>query len=106
MKYGKSIIKVIVFLLLIIGMPTYKLSSQETKHKNLITKFCLASFKAEMKMAGKKPHPEMGNFACNCFFIEINRGMSIDDSLDTCKKEASKEFNLSYHLKGLNKKAC
>ena len=62
--------------------------------KDLITRFCLASFKAEMELAAVPPPKGMGFYTCKCFRTKLEQGFSIDSAKSTCKNKAIKEFSL------------
>jgi|TARA_B100000073_G_scaffold203681_1_gene168906 hypothetical protein len=68
-----------------------------------ITQLCLAGFQTAMAQAGKVPPAGMGQFTCDCFFKEVNKGESIqwgsllstiESAQETCKQRAAERFKL------------
>ena len=68
--------------------------SKEPVQNDLITKICLANFKAAMALAKKTPPAGMDTFTCACFLEKVTNGASIDDAQHSCKELAAKRFDL------------
>ena len=71
--------------------------------ENKITQLCLAGFKTAMSQAGKVPPKGMGDFTCDCFLREMNKGNSIqwqsllstiESAQETCKHQAAERFKI------------
>ncbi len=69
------------------------LSEMNSNKNNLLTKFCLASFKSNMKVKKVRDQNEIGNFAWNCFFNKFKVGNSIKTAKTECRKETTKRFS-------------
>ena len=76
-------------------------SSSEVKNK--ISQLCLAGFNTAMSQAGKVPPEGMGDFTCDCFLREMNKGNSIqwqsllstiESAQETCTKQAAERFKI------------
>ena len=71
--------------------------------ENKITQLCLAGFNAAMSQAGTVPPEGMGDFTCDCFLREINKGSAIqwqslmstiESAQETCKRKAAERFKI------------
>ena len=77
--------------------------ASSTEAENKITQLCLAGFKSAMSQAGKIPPAGMGDFTCDCFLREMNKGNSIqwqsllstiESAQETCKQLAAERFKI------------
>ena len=77
--------------------------ASSTEAENKITQLCLAGFKSAMSQAGKIPPAGMGDFTCDCFLREVNKGNSIqwqsllgtiESAQETCKQKAAERFKI------------
>ena len=77
--------------------------ANSTEAENKITQLCLAGFKSAMSQAGKIPPAGMGDFTCDCFLREMNKGNSIqwqsllgtiESAQETCKQKAAERFKI------------
>ena len=77
--------------------------SVEVEAENKITQLCLAGFNTAMSQAGKVPPEGMGDFTCDCFLREMNKGNSIqwqsllgtiESAQETCKQKAAERFKI------------
>jgi len=77
--------------------------ASSTEAENKITQLCLAGFKSAMSQAGKIPPAGMGDFTCDCFLREMNKGNSIqwqsllstiESAQETCKQQAAERFKI------------
>lgn len=77
--------------------------SHSVEAENKITQLCLAGFKTAMSQAGKKPPKGMGDFTCDCFLREMNKGNSIqwrsllstiESAQGTCTQQAAERFKI------------
>lgn len=77
--------------------------ASSTEAENKITQLCLAGFKSAMSQAGKIPPAGMGDFTCDCFLREMNKGNSIqwqsllgtiESAQKTCKQKAAERFKI------------
>lgn len=77
--------------------------ASSTEAENKITQLCLAGFKSAMSQAGKIPPAGMGDFTCDCFLREMNKGNSIqwqsllgtiESAQETCKQKAAERFKI------------
>ena len=77
--------------------------ANSTEAENKITQLCLAGFKSAMSQAGKIPPAGMGDFTCDCFLREMNKGNSIqwqsllgtiETAQETCKQKAAERFKI------------
>ncbi len=66
----------------------------ETKIKSMINSFCLGSVKEEMLKANKNYDEELAIDTCDCYFEEFLNSSSHQLSINKCKLEAKKKFNL------------
>ena len=77
--------------------------ASSTEAENKITQLCLAGFKSAMSQAGKIPPAGMGDFTCDCFLREMNKGNSIqwqsllstiESAQETCTQQAAERFKI------------
>ena len=77
--------------------------ASSTDAENKITQLCLAGFKSAMSQAGKIPPAGMGDFTCDCFLREMNKGNSIqwqsllstiESAQETCTQQAAERFKI------------
>ena len=77
--------------------------ARSTETDNRITELCLAGFNTAMRQAGKVPPEGMGDFTCECFLREMNKGNSIqwqsllstiESAQETCKQQAAERFKI------------
>ena len=66
----------------------------ETQKDSFINLFCIQSIKVEMSKANLNYDEEIAVETCDCYLREFLNSMSHQNSIDTCKLEAKKKFNL------------
>ena len=66
----------------------------ETKDNSIINLFCIESFKVEMSKANLNYDEKIANDTCDCYLKEFLNSASHQNSIDKCKLEAKKKFNL------------
>ena len=66
----------------------------ETKKDSIINLFCIESFKVEMSKANLNYDEKIAKDTCDCYLREFLNSMSHQNSIDKCKLEAKKKFNL------------
>ena len=66
----------------------------ETKNNSIINLFCIQNFKEEMLKANINYEEEIAKETCDCYLKEFSKSTSHQNSIDKCKLEAKKEFNL------------
>ncbi len=89
----KIIFNKVVKIVLLICLSPQLVIAQKNKTNNLITKFCLESFKEEMSYAKINPPEGMASFTCDCFINSINKGYSVQKAQSICREKALEEFN-------------
>ena len=91
-----SIIKKYSFLVsfsLLLGFINSKYLA-ETQNDSIINLFCIESFKVEMLKANLNYDEEIAKDTCDCYLREFLNSTSHQNSIDKCKLEAKKKFNL------------
>lgn len=66
----------------------------DTKNNSIINLFCIESFKLEMLKANLNYDEEIAKDTCDCYLKEFLNSASHQNSIDKCKLEAKKKFNL------------
>ena len=66
----------------------------ETKKDSIINLFCIESFKVEMSKANLNYDEKIAKDTCDCYLREFLNSKSHQNSIDKCKLEAKKKFNL------------
>ena len=66
----------------------------ETKDNSIINLFCIESFKVEMLKANLNYDEEIAKDTCSCYLEEFTNGASHQNSINKCKLETKKKFNL------------
>ena len=66
----------------------------DTKNNSIINLFCIESFKLEMLKANLNYDEEIAKDTCDCYLREFLNSTSHQNSIDKCKLEAKKKFNL------------
>ena len=66
----------------------------DTKNNSIINLFCIESFKLEMLKANLNYDEKIAKDTCDCYLREIFNSTSHQNSIDKCKLEAKKKFNL------------
>ena len=66
----------------------------ETQKDSLINLFCIESIKAEMSKANLIYDEKIAKDTCDCYLREFLNSTSHQKSIDKCKLEARKKFNL------------
>ncbi len=66
----------------------------ETKNNSIINLFCIESFKFEMSKANLNYDEEIAKDTCDCYLREFLNSTSHQNSIDKCKLETKKKFNL------------
>ena len=66
----------------------------ETKDNSIINLFCIESFKVEMLKANLNYDEEIAKDTCGCYLEEFTNGTSHQNSINKCKLETEKKFNL------------
>ena len=66
----------------------------ETKNNSIINLFCIESFKSEMLKANLNYDEEIAKDTCGCYLEEFINGNNHLDSINKCKLETKKKFNL------------
>ena len=87
--------KIFVFVnfLLLVGYLNFEYLA-ETKKDSIINLFCIESFKVEMSKANLKYDEKIAKDTCDCYLREFLNSTSHQNSIDKCKLEAKKKFNL------------
>ena len=65
-----------------------------TKNNSIINLFCIESFKAEMSNANLNYDEKIAKDTCDCYLKEFLNSSSHQNSIDKCKLETKKKFNL------------
>ena len=66
----------------------------DTKNNSIINLFCIESFKLEMLKANLNYDEEIAKDTCDCYLEEFANGTSHQNSINKCKLETMKKFNL------------
>ena len=66
----------------------------ETKKNSIINLFCIESFKQEMLKAKINYDEKIANNTCDCYLEEFINTNSHQKSINKCKLETKKKFNL------------
>ena len=66
----------------------------ETKNNSIINLFCIETFKGEMSNANLNYDEEIAKDTCDCYLEEFTNGTSHQNSINKCKLETKKKFNL------------
>ena len=66
----------------------------ETQKDSIINLFCIESIKEEMSKANLNYDVKIARDTCDCYLREFLNSKSHQNSIDKCKLEAKKKFNL------------
>ena len=66
----------------------------ETQKDSFINLFCIESIKEEMSKANLSYDEKIAKDTCDCYLREFLNSTSHQKSIDKCKLEAKKKFNL------------
>ena len=66
----------------------------ETKKDSIINLFCIESIKEEMSKANLNYDVKIARDTCDCYLREFLNSKSHQNSIDKCKLDAKKKFNL------------
>lgn len=66
----------------------------ETQKDSIINLFCIESIKEEMSKANLNYDVKIARDTCDCYLREFLSSTSHQNSIDKCKLEAKKKFNL------------
>ena len=66
----------------------------ETQKDSIINLFCIESIKEEMSKANLNYDEKIAKDTCDCYLREFLNSTSHQNSIDKCKLEAKKKFNL------------
>ena len=66
----------------------------ETQKDSIINLFCIESFKVEMSKANLNFDEKIAEDTCDCYLKEFLNSTTHQNSIDKCKLEAKKKFNL------------
>ena len=66
----------------------------ETQKDSFINLFCIESIKVEMSKANLNYDEKIAKDTCDCYLREFLNSTSHQNSIDKCKLEAKKKFNL------------
>ena len=66
----------------------------ETKDNSIINLFCIESFKVEMSKANINYNEKIAKDTCDCYLREFSNITNHQNSIDKCKLETKKKFNL------------
>ena len=66
----------------------------ETQKDSIINLFCIESIKEEMSKANLNYDVKIARDTCDCYLREFLNSTSHQNSIDKCKLEAKKKFNL------------
>ena len=66
----------------------------ETQKDSIINLFCIESIKEEMSKANLNYDVKIARDTCDCYLREFLNSTSHQHSIDKCKLEAKKKFNL------------
>ena len=66
----------------------------ETQKDSIINLFCIESIKEEMSKANLNYDVKISRDTCDCYLREFLNSTSHQNSIDKCKLEAKKKFNL------------
>tara|TARA_Y100000991_G_scaffold89160_1_gene67188 strand:- start:143 stop:424 length:282 start_codon:yes stop_codon:yes gene_type:complete len=84
---------VLVNLLLLMGYLDFEYLA-EPKKNSIINLFCIQNFKQEMLKAKINYDEEIAKEACDCYLEEFINTNSHQKSVNKCKLETKKNFNL------------
>ena len=84
---------ILVNFLLLIGYLNFEYLA-ETKKQSLINLFCVQNFKEEMLKAKINYDEEIAKHTCDCYLEEFINTNSHQKSVNKCKLETKKNFNL------------
>ena len=66
----------------------------ETQKDSIINLFCIESIKEEMSKVNLNYDEKIARDTCDCYLREFLNSRSHQNSIDKCKLEAKKKFNL------------
>ena len=66
----------------------------ETQKDSIINLFCIESIKEEMSKANLNYDVKIARDTCDCYLRKFLNSTSHQNSIDKCKLEAKKKFNL------------
>ena len=66
----------------------------ETQKDSIINLFCIEGIKEEMSKANLNYDVKIARDTCDCYLREFLNSTSHQNSIDKCKLEAKKKFNL------------
>ena len=66
----------------------------ETPKDSIINLFCIESFKVEMSKANLNYDEKIAKDTCDCYLREFSNNANHQISIDKCKFETKKKFNL------------
>jgi len=66
----------------------------ETNKNSIINLFCIENFKEEMLKAKINYDEEIAKDTCDCYLDEFSKSRSHQKSINKCKLETRKKFNL------------
>ena len=66
----------------------------ETQKDSIINLFCIESFKLEMSKANLNYDEKIAKDTCSCYLEEFTKSTSHQNSINKCKLETKKKFNL------------
>ena len=66
----------------------------ETQKDSIINLLCIESFKVEISKANLNYDEKIAKDTCDCYLKEFLNSASHQNSIDKCKLEAKKKFNL------------
>ena len=66
----------------------------ETTDNSIINLFCIESFKLEMSKANLNYDEKIAQDTCDCYLKEFLNSSSHQNSINKCKLETKKKFNL------------
>ena len=66
----------------------------ETPKDSIINLFCIESIKVEMSKVNLNYDEKIAKDTCDCYLREFLNSTSHQNSIDKCKLEAKKKFNL------------
>ena len=66
----------------------------ETQKNSFINLFCIESIKVEMSKANLNYEEKIAKDTCDCYLREFLNSKSHQNSIDKCKLDAKKKFNL------------
>ena len=84
---------VLVNFLLLVGYLNFEYLA-ETKKNSIINLFCIQNFKTEVLNAKLNYDEEIAKYTCDCYLEEFINTNSHQKSINKCKLETKKKFNL------------